>query len=747
MEQKEFDIKNIKLKIEKKKNETLKNLEERYKDCSIEELQKSLRIQNKESVEIIFLSKRIKELEEKSIVEKYKTLLASSSSSSSYNEIEKDISPKIKEILIKNSLLKNNSAISPSTSAATTTDTSASLSFGGKTIVLPSNQPTTLSKSLRKTDVSLSDTKNIKMEITADNTINIIWQDASNYSSNDWVALYNYKDALPGNYVNNTWYWASRHTDGKVETGVTYDANRTQQVRYYNGQNDLISEYTIKSQCWIDIHSDLENPLQVNWPNASTAGSNDIIAIHNSRFGEPTDVSNAIAQTYADKNEGEWISNTINCGLPYYAVYWSKIDGGKYIKQACSKPLPLVDRKLAMGEYFNELTPDYSSVSAFYDSRSIDEKDYIMITPNQVNDPEASVGYSAKAANGIVLSSYSISYHEMLYYWGTYCSYDNETSKFYIRQQTCALEYKKWITDNYSKLKNRKVRKLVLPGSHDSATYYINQISKKAPDAEFYKHPNYLLTPWSKTQNCSVYKQLCSGVRYFDLRVARLKDELYIIHNFYSDSVKNILIDIFRYVSENKNEVIILHWSHLYLVDDDNKLLMKMIIDKLGNFMSNSNKGTEVKVGDLAGSAIICIYDDLLNPLGGGLNGGGGGKRPDTDIRDPRFWDPSVLSSEYETSRYHNFESVLNFLKSRINVPKRKVFYVYQAILTIEFSIDFFRHDLESWTVEHRNKFNQFFNDLETYAAPTNIIMTDFVTYYPLTSYCIRRNTLEYSDN
>ncbi|KAM9954046.1 hypothetical protein ACTFIR_009170 [Dictyostelium discoideum] len=742
MEQKEFDIKNILLRIEKDKNETSKKIQEKYKDCSIEDLEKSLRIQNKKSEDISFISKKIKELNEKLIVEKYKPLL---SSSNNLNQIEKEISPKIKEILIKNSILKNeNSVVSPS---ITTTDASASLSFGGKTIVLPSNQPTTISKLLRKSDAP-TDTKHIKLEITTDNTINITWEDAKNYQSKDWVALYNYKDAPPGDYVNNTWYWAGNYTSGKVETGVTYDANRAQQVRYYNNQNELISQYTVESQCWIDIHGDLESGLQVNWPNYSTSCSNDIIAIHNSNFGEPKDVANAIGQCYANKNDGDWVSDVINCGLPYYAVYWSKIDGGKYIKQACSKPMTPVDRKLAMGEYYNGQDYYNTSVAAFYDSRAIDEKDYIMVTPNKVNEP-GSPGFSAKAANGIVLSSYHLSYDETLYYWGTYCSFDNETGKFYIRQKSCALEYKKWITDNYSKLKDRKVRNLALPGSHDSATYSINPLSPKSPDADNYHHPNYLLTPWSKTQTCTVYKQLCFGVRYFDLRVARLKDELYIIHNFYSVPVKQVLKDILQYVSENVNEVFILHWSHLYLVDQDNQLLMKMIIEKLGKFMSNSNKGPDVKVGDLAGTPIICIYDDLVNPLSNSVGGGGGGngKRPDTDIRDPRLWDPSCLSSPYETSRYHNFESILNFLKSRINVPKRKVFHVCQAIITIEFSLAFFKHDLITWTVEHRNKFNEFFNDLETFASPTNIIMTDFVTFYPLSSYCIRRNTLEFNNS
>ncbi|EAL60677.2 TIM beta/alpha-barrel domain-containing protein [Dictyostelium discoideum AX4] len=733
MEQKEFDIKNILLKIEKDKNETSKKIQEKYKDCTIEDLEKSLRIQNKKSEEITFISKKIEELNEKLIVEKYKPLLSSSNNS---NEIENEISPKIKEILIKNSILKNeNSAVSPS---ITTTDASASLSFGGKTIVLPSNQPTTL----RKSDAP-ADTKHIKLEITNDNKINIIWQDAKNYQSKDWVALYNYKYAPPDGYVNNTWYWAGNKTSGKVETGVTYDANRTQQVRYYNYQNELISQYTVESQCWIDIHGDLGSGLQVNWPNYSTSGSNDIIAIHNSNFGEPKDLANSIEQCYANKNDGDWVSEIINCGLPYYAVYWSNIGGGNYIKQACSKPMTPVDRKLAIGEYYNGEDSYNTSVAAFYDSRANDDKDYIMVTLKEVDQP-GTPGYNAKAANGIVLSSNHSSYNDTLYFWGTYCSFDNETGKFYIRQKSCALEYRKWITDNYSKLKDRKVRNLVLPGSHDSATYFINSLSPKSPDADHYKYPDYLLTPWSKTQTCSVYKQLCFGVRYFDLRVARLKDKLYIIHNFYSDSVKQVLKDILQYVSENVNEVIILHWSHLYLVDEDNKLLMKMIIEILGKFMSNSNKGPDVKVGDLAGTPIICIYDDLVNPLSNG-GAGGNGKRP--DIRDPRLWDPSCISSPYETSRYHSFESILKFLKSRINVPKRKVLHVCQAILTIEFSYEFFGHDLITWTVEHRNKFNEFFNDLETFASPTNIIMTDFVTFYPLSSYCIRRNTLEFNNS
>ncbi|KAK5580852.1 hypothetical protein RB653_000876 [Dictyostelium firmibasis] len=754
MEEIGFDIKKENKNLISNEN-ILKELNEKYNNSSIEELEKSLLIQNKKPIEISFISKRIEDINEKLIIEKYKSLITDTFSIKDEN----NLSPKTKDILLKNSSFSSTST-TPKTATTTTTEATASLSFGvcddnkiNSLKVL--NQPT-ISKSLRNTTLSsttINDTKQISIQFSKSkdgfDTINIVWKDAANYESQDWVALYNYEDADSGCYVTNTWYWASKYTNGIVETGVVYDANRVQQVRYYNGNRDLISSYTIKSKCWIDITGDLGSPLQVVWPNSSTANGSDVISIHSCGNNEPSDISKAMSSVYANSSDGNWISSdTINKGLPYYAVYWTLIDGGLYIKQACSKVLPAVHRKIAIGEYCLSSNSSKVSIAAFYDSNSVDKNDLIYITNNKPKDRNsAGPGYLAKEGKGIVIVNILASPSQVENYWATYCSYDYENDEYYIREQISSFDYYCWITDNYIKLKDRKVRKLILPGSHDSATYDIETGSKRSPDGINVNSPDSLLIPWSKTQSSTIYKQLCYGIRYFDLRVASNQFELCIIHNFYSCTVGEVLDDIFKYSSKNPNEVIILHWSHLYfLSEDDNKRLMKMILTKLGKLLSNSNKGTDVKVGDLSGTPIICIYDDSPDPSLITIKDNRK-KIPDTLIRDPRFWDSSVISTEYETSRYHNFESVLRFLKSRINVPKRKVFYVYQAILTIEFSLNFFLRSLLSWTVDHRNQFNQFFDDLETFASPTNIIMTDFVTFYPLTSYCIRRNTLEYIDN
>lgn len=129
---------------------------------------------------------------------------------------------------------------------------------------------------------------------------------------------------------------------------------------------------------------------------------------------------------------------------------------------------------------------------------------------------------------------------------------------------------------------------LAIPGSHDSMTFDISSSSKIAPDAEPVIQCLKFLGPllrvvvsrWGRTQDYDVTKQLKSGVRYFDLRIATKKDtdKLFFVHGLYAGEVQEKLNEVLAFLNEHPQEIVILDCQHFYEFHDrDHQHLMNMI--------------------------------------------------------------------------------------------------------------------------------------------------------------------------
>ena len=105
-----------------------------------------------------------------------------------------------------------------------------------------------------------------------------------------------------------------------------------------------------------------------------------------------------------------------------------------------------------------------------------------------------------------------------------------------------------WMTNLTSAAPNLKLRDVVVPGTHDSASY---TISKMQPFAAV-----------GRTQNVSCYDQLCRGCRYLDIRVGGVSEgdnDVRIFHGFLKGGkLADVMDDISRFVDENPGEFIFL---------------------------------------------------------------------------------------------------------------------------------------------------------------------------------------------
>ncbi len=96
-----------------------------------------------------------------------------------------------------------------------------------------------------------------------------------------------------------------------------------------------------------------------------------------------------------------------------------------------------------------------------------------------------------------------------------------------------------------SKYQSKKLTDMLIPGTHDTATYQF-------VDAAF-------VTNWAQAQQFSIYEQLKGGIRYLDIRVNTDKHngEIYCSHTFYTIPFQDVLDDVSKFIRENTEEVII----------------------------------------------------------------------------------------------------------------------------------------------------------------------------------------------
>ena len=100
---------------------------------------------------------------------------------------------------------------------------------------------------------------------------------------------------------------------------------------------------------------------------------------------------------------------------------------------------------------------------------------------------------------------------------------------------------KNWTKELYLESKTLTLGNIYIPGSHDSGAY-----------KELIYHQN-----WARTQDLSIYDQLCTGIRYLDLRLALVSGEYYVAHTYLYIPFAVALDDINRFIGETDEFVIL----------------------------------------------------------------------------------------------------------------------------------------------------------------------------------------------
>ena len=146
-----------------------------------------------------------------------------------------------------------------------------------------------------------------------------------------------------------------------------------------------------------------------------------------------------------------------------------------------------------------------------------------------------------------------------------------------------------WQYKLFNILKNKKINRIYLPGTHDSGAYNFitdKTFSKFKNDQKQFNYfrllskftPLYfIIKAWTKTQNQDVFDQLKLGIRSFDLRIfwSGYKKKWFLGHSIAVTTYEKIMNDIIKFIKVNKNEFIVIQIKE----DWENRSTLKGNID------------------------------------------------------------------------------------------------------------------------------------------------------------------------
>ncbi|ARP90346.1 hypothetical protein CAL14_08625 [Bordetella genomosp. 9] len=280
------------------------------------------------------------------------------------------------------------------------------------------------------------------------------------------------------------------------------------------------------------------------------------------------------------------------------------------------------------------------------------------------------VGYDK---NGIYFDGNAWFANDYTYYGGYQTQRgDDENVTFTLCEAAPDWMQKFWLFSNEN-YKNTRLRDLMIPGTHDSATYGINPYSQLAPDAtkeirEAFPFFPEVVVYWAIAQDLNITQQLHAGIRYFDLRVAWRDDDdqLWICHSLYSVKVSEVLDAVADFIYAYPNEIIFLDFNHFYAMSrEQHDNLARMIREKLGGRLVPSSAGNDVtpqNIWDAEKQIIVDYhYDDV-----------------DFQYQNSDFWFYRITSNWPDTD---DIETLKEKLSKELS-DYHSQFWVMQCILT-----------------------------------------------------------------
>ncbi|XP_023220953.1 PI-PLC X domain-containing protein 1-like isoform X2 [Centruroides sculpturatus] len=210
-----------------------------------------------------------------------------------------------------------------------------------------------------------------------------------------------------------------------------------------------------------------------------------------------------------------------------------------------------------------------------------------------------------------------------------------------ITHLNCLKTRPRWMNKNRKYISNLSLTELMIPGTHDSGSYAT------------FPYDDGIVTIISRyvyAQEERIFNQLTYGIRYFDLRVARVNHQFIIQHGsiITKNTLEEVLSDVLDFVETTK-EIVILdfhrHPDHENVQVD----LLNFIKSKLNPYLIP--KGSKLKLGDILDSPyrILVTFNQAK-------------------ISDPKLW-PSLCQIWPDVLEVEDLKEFFSAFYNRSEVP------------------------------------------------------------------------------
>lgn len=182
--------------------------------------------------------------------------------------------------------------------------------------------------------------------------------------------------------------------------------------------------------------------------------------------------------------------------------------------------------------------------------------------------------------------------------------------------------YANWMQVLYSSIADKPLYDIAMPGTHDSATYYLDKNSWDGINngfADFIKIEQWpglkdIIYNFSRTQDYDIYTQLKHGNRYLDIRLKRDKHGIVRgYHGMFGTDMSDIFYQVKKFLNDNPNELVILDLQHLHNLNGNDLNNLNYVINVLlGDKLGTKPVAPSTKFKDIisAGTRAIILTDN-----------------------------------------------------------------------------------------------------------------------------------------
>jgi len=175
-----------------------------------------------------------------------------------------------------------------------------------------------------------------------------------------------------------------------------------------------------------------------------------------------------------------------------------------------------------------------------------------------------------------------------------------------------------WMARNATLLQERPLATVVLPGSHDAASYSLGRNSPvcAARTNRFAGLAAFLAAPRARTQEVSLLAQLEGGVRYLDLRVCAVPGaprRFFVHHTFLGAPLDEALKQIDVFSRAHPRELLLLDFQHLSGFDEKDRQQLARDLEQrfAGRLLPSGTRPGVLTLGQLwdAHVGIVVLMD------------------------------------------------------------------------------------------------------------------------------------------